>query len=98
MYQIGRCLLPALNLYGRHVFTNKEIDRGPFSSERDYCKSLISSFKGHVKSLQMGHHMFSAPFPLPDEYDGSEDLRDAMDRWNDFARVDDKVNSGKIRL
>lgn len=95
--EIDTCLSPPLNWHGRNDFTDKEINHGPFSLEHDYYKSMISSFMFHVESLRMGQHVV-APFPAPDEYDNSEEVSAATDRWRDFVKVGRKADSGKNRL
>ncbi|MCJ1264992.1 hypothetical protein MMC22_004867 [Lobaria immixta] len=97
-YEIDTCLSPALETHGRHNFTDEQVNRGPFYLEREYYKSMISSFMFHVESLRMRHHVLVAPFPARDEYDTFEEVSAAIDRWRDFVKVGRKAYSGKNRL
>jgi len=96
-YKIKNCLSSAFSLYGRDKF-RENIDRGPFTHEKEYYESLVSAFLLHVESLPLEHHIFLAPVPTPDEYNTYDDYRSATDRWNDFVTVGSKIDSGKNRL
>lgn len=97
-YHVNTCLSPALYWHGRHQFKDEGVDHGPFSHGSEYYESLVLSFLIHVECLPMGHHMFSAPVPTPDEYDNYDDYLAAGDRWNEFVKVGTKIDSGKNRL
>lgn len=95
-YYIDECLSPGHILEDRQ--TIKGIPRGPFNCEADYYSSLTSALLLHAKQLPMGYHILLAPIPIPQEYSTFTKYRAAIDRWNDFAVLGEKVESSKNRL
>ncbi|KAG5750275.1 hypothetical protein H9Q69_007033 [Fusarium xylarioides] len=65
-YVVGECLSPSL--LWQHRDELEDIDRGPFDSESQYLRSLISAFTAHAKELSLTPHSFFAPIPDPFEY------------------------------
>lgn len=95
---ITKCLHPALLWHGRDSYGEPDVLRGPFVTDADFYKALLSSFTLHVECLPMDHHVFFAPLPLPHEYQSFEQYRFATDLWNDFVTLGMKNDSGRNRL
>lgn len=76
----------------------EEVPRGPFTSAASFYDSLISAFIQHAESLQLSHHCFVAPIPSTDAYQTLDDYRMAVDLWNDFVAIGDKIDSSDNRL
>ncbi|PWY77773.1 hypothetical protein BO83DRAFT_397224 [Aspergillus eucalypticola CBS 122712] len=57
--------------------------RGPFTTDADFYESLVSKFLEQADCLQLSHHCFVAP---------------AVDLWNDFVTVGNKIDSADNRL
>ena len=94
-YVVEECLAPGFVWRGRDSL---DIDRSPFDRELAYYESLISATKMHAQELPMETHLFSAPIPTPSEFSNWTSYQTAADRWNDFAKVGGKIDSGKNRL
>jgi hypothetical protein len=92
----GECLSPAFTWQQRASFD--EIDRGPFSDESAYLNALISTYISHAEILPMTPHAFFAPVPYPSEYSSWASYKAAVDRWNDFVVVGQKIDHSKNRL
>ncbi|QSS65103.1 hypothetical protein I7I51_05944 [Histoplasma capsulatum] len=95
-FSVKTCLSPGLLLQDRH--TLQEFFRGPFCSEKDYYKSLLSAFLQHIQFLTLEHHAFFAPVPVPAEYNSYDSYLSATDKWNDFVTLGSKIDSSKNRL
>lgn len=94
-YYIGECLSPG------HIREERElvdISRGPFDNESDFFKSLAIALHLHAEQLSMGHHLFRAPIPVPEEYSSHSKYIKATDRWNEFAALGKQIDSGRNRL
>ncbi|KAF5649501.1 RNase H domain protein [Fusarium tjaetaba] len=74
------------------------IDRGPFDRESQYLRSLISALTTHAEELSLTPHSFFAPIPGPFEYPNWTSYQKAVDRWQHFCSIDDKVEGNKNRL
>ncbi|KAF5592100.1 kinase-like domain-containing protein [Fusarium pseudocircinatum] len=74
------------------------IDRGPFDQESQYLKSVISAFAAHAEGLPLTPHSFFAPIPDPFEYPNWTSYRKAVERWQAFCSIGDKVEGNKNRL
>lgn len=95
---VTKCLYPALLWHRRDIYGEDDISRGPFSTEAEFYKALLSAFVLHVECLPMDHHVFFAPVPLPHEYQSFEQYRFATDLWNDFITLGLKNDSGRNRF
>ncbi|KAF4462691.1 kinase-like domain [Fusarium albosuccineum] len=96
-FRIGECLSPSLLWQWRDSIEGG-LDRGPFSTEAEYLKSLISAFTSHAKELVMNPHAFFAPIPESLDYPTWESYRTAAGRWNDFIGIGDRIEGSKNRL
>ncbi|KAJ3535793.1 hypothetical protein NM208_g6986 [Fusarium decemcellulare] len=96
-FRIGECLSPSL-LWQWRDSIEEGLDRGPFSTEAEYLKSLISAFTSHAKELVMNPHAFFAPIPESLDYPTWESYRAAGGRWNDFVAIGDRIESSRNRL
>ncbi|KAF4998054.1 hypothetical protein FDECE_11906 [Fusarium decemcellulare] len=96
-FHISECLSPSL-LWQWRDSLEEEIDRGPFHTEADYLKCLISAFTSHAKELVMTPHAFFAPIPDSLDYPTWDSYRAAVGRWNDFVAIGDRLESSKNRL
>ncbi|KAJ0426701.1 RNase H domain-containing protein [Aspergillus carlsbadensis] len=79
-----------------HIFHERfllGIPRGPFDTEKDFYDSVIAVFLAYVEELSLFHHCFVAPVPKRDAYDSHSQYRQAVDLWNDFVAVGDKIES-----
>jgi hypothetical protein len=95
-FSVKTCLSPGLLLQDRHLLQG--FFRGPFYSETDFYKSLLSAFLQHIQFLTLEHHAFFAPVPVPAEYDCYDNYLSATDRWKDFVTLGSKIDSSKNRL
>ncbi|KAF5704370.1 RNase H domain-containing protein [Fusarium mundagurra] len=95
-YFVGECLSPSL--LWQHRDECEGIDRGPFDRESQYLKSLISAFTAHAEELSLTPHSFLAPIPDPFEYPNWTSYRKAVERWQNFCSIGDKVEGNKNRL
>ncbi|KAF5622984.1 RNase H domain protein [Fusarium sp. NRRL 52700] len=95
-YSVGECLSPSL--LWQHRDELEGIDRGPFDQESQYLRSLISAFRAHAEELSLAPHSFFAPIPDPFEYPTWASYCKAVDRWQTFCSIDDKVEGNKNRL
>ncbi|KAF5538173.1 RNase H domain-containing protein [Fusarium phyllophilum] len=95
-YFVGECLSPSL--LWQHRDELEAIDRGPFDSESQYLRSLISAFTAHAEELPLTPHSFFAPIPDPFEYPNWTSYRKAVERWQNFCSIGDKVEGTKNRL
>lgn len=81
-----------------HEQYSLDIPRGPFTSEAGFYDSLGSAFSGHTEILPLSHHCFIAPVPRRDDYQSSMQYKSAVNLWNDFMAVRNKINSSDNRL
>ncbi|KAF5251266.1 hypothetical protein FANTH_3558 [Fusarium anthophilum] len=95
-YSVGECLSPSF--LWQHRDELEGIDRGPFDQESQYLRSLISAFKAHAEELSLTPHSFFAPIPDPFEYPNWASYRKAVERWQNFCSIGDKVEGNKNRL
>ncbi|EGX88001.1 hypothetical protein CCM_09137 [Cordyceps militaris CM01] len=95
-FGIQQCCSPGHLFEGRDSI--QEITRGPFTSSREFYTSLVAALQLHAEQLSMGHHLFMAPIPVPQEYTNISDYLLATDSWNDFAILGGKVESSENRL
>ena len=94
--QIKECLSRGHVEHERYIL--EETPRGPFTSETDFYNSFISAFSEHAEILQLSHHCFVAPVPSQDDYQSRSQYMKAVDLWNDFVAVGDKIDSANNRL
>lgn len=94
-FGVGESLVPTFVLQGRHGIP---VFRGPFLTEQNYYNGLIDAFFGHVKGLSLGHHFFLGPCPERADYPDQTSYNTAMDRWNDFVTIDDKIDGVDNRI
>nr|KMM69395.1 hypothetical protein CPAG_05711 [Coccidioides posadasii RMSCC 3488] len=95
-FKVGPCLAPGLLLRDRH--TLQGIPRGPFNTESEYYKGLLSAYFADLRESTLEHHAFFAPVPVPTEYDRYSSYLAATDRWNDFVALDSKIENSQNRL
>jgi hypothetical protein len=93
---VGECLSRALTWSSRDSFG--DIERGPFSDDKDYYESILSALCHHAGKLPLEHHLFLAPVPKAKDFQTLSSYQSAVRLWNDFAAVDSKVDSSKNRL
>ncbi|KAE8152071.1 kinase-like domain-containing protein [Aspergillus avenaceus] len=89
-FEVKECLSRGHMLHERY---DLEIPRGPFASDAEFYNSLISAFLEHAEALQLSHHCFIAPVPLPNNYEMRTLYTDAVNLWNDFVAVGNKIDS-----
>ncbi|CZT52678.1 uncharacterized protein RSE6_14033 [Rhynchosporium secalis] len=94
--RVGRCLSRTLTWSGRDLCG--QIARGPFSNDKDYYDSVLSALCYHAAHLPLSHHLFLAPVPKAKDFETVSNYRSAVQLWNDFATVGQKINSSKNRL
>ncbi|KAH9212384.1 hypothetical protein DL95DRAFT_447656 [Leptodontidium sp. 2 PMI_412] len=94
--RVGQCLSRTLTWCRRDLC--KEIARGPFNSDKDYYNSVLSALRYHAEQLPLSNHLFLAPIPQAKDFETVSNYKSAVQRWNDFATVDCKINSSKNRL
>jgi len=95
-YFVGECLSPSL--IWQHRDELEGIDRGPFDHESQYLRSLISAFTAHAEEFSLSPHSFFAPIPDPFEYPNWANYCKAVERWQAFCSIGDKVEGNKNRL
>ena len=93
---VGQCLSRTLTWSGRDLC--RDIARGPFRNDQDYYDSVLSALRYHAEQLPLDHHLFLAPVPQARDFDSRSSYLSAIQRWNHFATVDQKINSSKNRL
>jgi hypothetical protein len=96
-FSVRECLSPVLTWQSRDSFET-EIDRGSFSQEDCYLRSLISAFVSHAKELPLSPYLFFSPLPKPVDYLTWDSYLAAVDRRGDFIVVGDKLEGSKNRL
>ena len=96
-YAIRECLSPVLTWQERDSLETP-INRGPFSQEDCYLKSLISAFQSHAEELPLTPYFFFSPLPIPIDYPSWDSYKTAVDRREDFIFVGDKLEGSKNRL
>ncbi|KAI7760434.1 hypothetical protein LZL87_008524 [Fusarium oxysporum] len=74
------------------------VERGPFTGETVYLRSLISAFTSHAEELPLTPYLFFSPLPKPADYSTWDSFRAATDRRGDFIVVGDKLEGSKNRL
>ncbi|KAI1059410.1 hypothetical protein LB506_012681 [Fusarium annulatum] len=94
---VGECLSPVLTWQSRDSL-EKEIERGPFTEEPVYLRSLISAFTSHAEELPLTPYLFFSPLPKPADYSTWDSFRAATDRRGDFIVIGDKLEGSKNRL
>lgn len=95
-FSIKECLSRGHVEHDRYIL--EEIPRGPFTSEIDYYNSLVSAFSVHAEILPLSHHCFVAPVPSQEAYQSRSQYMKAVDLWNDFVTVGDKIDSANNRM
>ena len=60
-------------------YSLRDLNRGPFKSEKDYYEAYVLAFLEHVKYLPLGHHCLFAPIHAKNEYDDYTGFRKALD-------------------
>ncbi|RKL47607.1 hypothetical protein BFJ72_g1839 [Fusarium proliferatum] len=95
-YFVSECLSPSL--IWQHRDELEGVDRGPFDQESQYLRSLISAFTAHAEEFSLSPHSFFAPIPDPFEYPNWASYRKAVDRWQAFCSIGDKIEGNKNRL
>ncbi|KPM38214.1 hypothetical protein AK830_g8378 [Neonectria ditissima] len=96
-FSVGECLSPVLTWQSRDSLET-EIDRGPFSQEDAYLRSLISAFASHAEELPLSPYLFFSPLPKPVDYLTWDSYTTATNRRGDFIVVGDKLEGSKNRL
>ncbi|CAI7599322.1 unnamed protein product [Penicillium pancosmium] len=71
------------------------LSRGHMVHDRYF---LISALSDQAEALRLSPHCFVAPLPFPDEYRSDMQYKEAMDLWNDFMTVGEKINSATNRV
>lgn len=95
-FRVGQCLSPSLVWQSRN--TLEAINRGPFCSDTEYFESLVSAFTLHAKGLPLAQEAFFAPIPKQSEYPTWDSYKSAVDRWEHFVAIGQKIDSSKNRL
>ncbi|KAL8900791.1 MAG: hypothetical protein Q9207_005527 [Kuettlingeria erythrocarpa] len=90
-FHIGTCLSRGLLLNKR--YTLNDMARGPFDTEKDYYQAQLSAFVRQTQELPLDLHCLVAPTPATGEYHDRILHREAAQRWNDFVKVQSKINS-----
>ncbi|KAG5826408.1 hypothetical protein H9Q74_003502 [Fusarium xylarioides] len=96
-FSVGECLSPVLTWQSRDSFET-EIERGPFTDETLYLRSLISVFTAHAEELPLTPYLFFSPLPKPADYPTWDSFGAATDRRADFIVVGDKLEGSRNRL
>ena len=96
LLEMKTCLSPGLIMNERYSLDN--IERGPFRSEMDFYKSMLSAFDQHVKYLPLRHHCFFAPLPVRNDYESRSSFESASAHWNDFVALGSKIDGSENRL
>ncbi|KAF5588710.1 altered inheritance of mitochondria [Fusarium pseudoanthophilum] len=96
-FSVGECLSPVLTWRSRDSL-EAEIERGPFTEETTYLRSLISAFTAHAEELSLTPYLFFSPLPKPADYPTWDSFLAATDRRGDFIVVGDKLEGSKNRL
>ncbi|MBE3049219.1 hypothetical protein IMZ48_43320 [Candidatus Bathyarchaeota archaeon] len=94
-YVVKECLAPAFVWEDRDTL---DLNRGPFDEELAYYESLTASTKMQAEYLPMSPHLFLGPVPHPDDYSCWTSFTLAHDRWNDFATIGKRIDSGENRV
>lgn len=96
-FSVRECLSPVLTWQSRDSLET-EIDRGPFSQEDCYLRSLISAFVSHAEELPLSPYLFFSPLPKPVDYLTWDSYKAAVDRRSDFIVIGDKLEGSNNRL
>ncbi|KAF5665951.1 kinase-like domain-containing protein [Fusarium circinatum] len=96
-FSVGECLSPVFTWQSRDSLETK-MERGPFTDETLYLRSLISTFTAHAEELPLTPYLFFSPLPKPADYPTWDSFRAASDRRGDFISVGDKLEGSKNRL
>ncbi|KAJ6782446.1 hypothetical protein PWT90_10367 [Aphanocladium album] len=96
LFGVRECLLPSFLFQDRRRLA--AIPRGPFLIEQAYHHALHAAFVGHASDLSLSHHFFRGPFPEAAHYPDGQTYQRALDRWNDFMTVGDKIDSSDNRV
>ncbi|KAJ5987968.1 hypothetical protein N7481_003178 [Penicillium waksmanii] len=94
-FELKECLSRGHMLHGRYLL---EIPRGPFVSETEFYDSLVSALSEHAEGLQISPNCFVAPIPTPGEYQSSTQCKKAVNLWNDFVTVGNKIDTANNRV
>ncbi|KAF5535558.1 altered inheritance of mitochondria [Fusarium napiforme] len=78
-FSVGECLSPVLTWRSRDSL-EAEIERGPFTEETTYLRSLISAFTAHVEELSLTPYLFFSPPPKPADYQTCDKLEGSKNR------------------
>ncbi|KAH7171867.1 hypothetical protein DER46DRAFT_677529 [Fusarium sp. MPI-SDFR-AT-0072] len=85
-FSVGECLSPVLTWQSRDSLETG-IERGPFTGETPYLRSLISAFTSHAEELPLTPYLFFSPLPKPADYSTWDSFRAATDRRGDFIVI-----------
>lgn len=94
-FELKECLSRGHMLHDRHMLS---MPRGPFDSEAEFYDSLVSAFSEHVEVLRMLPKCFVAPIPTASEYPSTAQCHKAVDLWNDFVILGEKIETADNRL
>ncbi|GFN11013.1 hypothetical protein AtubIFM56815_008580 [Aspergillus tubingensis] len=94
-FKIEECLWRCYMLHERFLL---EGQRGPFATNAEFYDSLVSLFSVQAECLRLSHHCFVAPVPSREDYQSDKQYRQAVDLWNDFVTVGNKIDSADNRL
>lgn len=95
-FAVGECLSPSLAW--QHRDSLEGIDRGPFSDEHAYINALISAYVSHAEELPLAPHALFAPVPDISEYPCWASYKTAVNRWNDFVSIGQKIEHSNNRF
>lgn len=95
-FVVGECRSPSLMWQQRDSLEG--IDRGPFNDERAYFNALLSAYISHAEELPLSPHAFFAPVPDTSEYPSWASYKAAVNRWNDFVAIGQKIDHSNNRL
>ncbi|KAF7131125.1 hypothetical protein CNMCM5793_004112 [Aspergillus hiratsukae] len=95
-FEVKECLLRGHVLHQR--YTLEEVPRGPFSSETQFYDSLITAFTQHAEVLPLLPHCFTAPLPSLRDYESDAQYREAVNLWNAFVAVEEKIDTSENRV
>ncbi|PYH34767.1 RNase H domain-containing protein [Aspergillus neoniger CBS 115656] len=94
-FKIEECLWRCYMLHERFLLEGR---RGPFATNAEFYDSLVSLFSDQAECLRLSHHCFVAPVPSREDYQSDKQYRQAVDLWNDFVTVGNKIDSADNRL
>lgn len=95
-YTIGPCLAPALTWLQRDELDN--LDRGPFSSDKDYFNALTVGLSRHCQELSMSSHALTVPMCRQSDFATYEELKRAHSWRISFLALADKLEQHRNRF